>query len=255
MATRVTCGKCAAGIAPADVNIAADTAYCRACGSLSRPSVMLADGDAGIDPRAADDVPPGCRVVEGRGYGTTLRSTSRSLGTAVGLLFVTLFWNGIVSVFVSFAVAGTLRLAGVRLPSWFPAPDAHKGNGFGTTVGAMTFLWLSLTPFILIGSAMAIALAVSLLGHVSVRVGPDGGRAFTGIGPIGWPRRFDPAAVESVTVGKTAWQTNGQNQPTIVIARRPGGPLRFGSMLRDDRRAWLVAAMRRALAERAGRRR
>ena len=90
---------------------------------------------------------------------------------------------------------------------------------------------------------------------MSVRLGPVGGRVFTGVGPLGWPRRFDPAAVESVTVGRTRWDRNGHPQPAIVIARVPGGPLRFGTTLTTDRPPWLTAAVRRAVAAAAGDRR
>ena len=42
MATRMTCHDRGMEIAGDDLNVAADTAYCRACGSLLRPSQTLA---------------------------------------------------------------------------------------------------------------------------------------------------------------------------------------------------------------------
>ncbi len=250
MATRITCGECGAAIAGEDVNVAADTAYCRACGALSRPSRMLADAEAGVD-TALDDVPSGCVVEEGFGYGRTLRVSGRSVTGAGEALFVALFWNGIVSIFVSLAVPGTLRLAGVGVPAWFPVPGARR-DGFITSVGLAVFLWLFLLPFFAMGLMFMGLAVVSLFGHVSVRIGPDGGRVFTGVGPVGWARRFDPAAVESVAVGLARWQQNDRSVPAVVISRRARGPLRFGTMLTAERRAWLVAATRKALADREG---
>ena len=113
-------------------------------------------------------------------------------------------------------------------------------------------MWLFLTPFILVGLTMVATVALSLFGRVSVRVAPGGGRGFTGIGPLGWPRRFDPAQVTGVSVGKAAWQQNGQDVPAVVIDRRGRGPLRFGTTLTVERRAWLVAALRRAVSDHRG---
>ena len=42
------CEKCGAKIAGENVNVAADTAYRRSCGTLCRPSPWLADVDAGL---------------------------------------------------------------------------------------------------------------------------------------------------------------------------------------------------------------
>ena len=250
MPTRVTCGECGAAIGGEDVNVAADTAYCRACGALSRPSRLLADAEAGLD-TALDDVPAGCGVEEGFGYGRTLRASARSLTGAGGTLFFALSWNGITSAFICLAVAGTLRLAGVGVPAWFAVPGAKEGVMIDSVRSAI-FIWLFLTPFIVIGIVTAMAAVVSLFGHVSVRVGPDGGRVFTGVGPVGWARRFDPADVESVEVGASKWQQDDRDVPAVVIARRTRGPLRFGTMLTAERRAWLVAATRKALADREG---
>jgi len=53
------------------------------------------------------------------GRGTVIRATHRSIGQAFGLLLSTLFWNGIVSVFVAFALASTLNISGFRRPVGF----------------------------------------------------------------------------------------------------------------------------------------
>ena len=208
MATRITCGDCGAAIGGEDVNVAADTAYCRACGALSRPSRMLADAEAGVD-TALDDVPSGCVVEEGFGYGRTVRASARRVAGAARAILIALFWNGIMSVAVCVAIAGTLQFAGVAVPAWFPAPD-ETGVGVNTSIGSVVFLWLFLTPFILGGIVTALAALVSLFGHVSVRIGPDGGRVFTGVGPLGWARRFDPAEVESVESARQSGSRTGR---------------------------------------------
>ena len=57
------------------------------------------------------------------------RARGRSEAPVAVALFG-LFWNGIVSVFVLIAIAGSLHAAGVGVPSWFP--PVHQGGGMIT---------------------------------------------------------------------------------------------------------------------------
>lgn len=86
-------------------------------------------------------------------------ATHRSIGSAIGLLLFALFWNGIVSVFVLFAIAGTLKQFNIGLPEWFPAPNM---NGEPMSLGMVLFLWIFLTPFIAIGLGMIDLITVSV---------------------------------------------------------------------------------------------
>ena len=239
----MTCDSCGGEIGGEDVNVKADTAYCRSCGTLSKPSRLLADAEAGVDDALADRPPPGCSTVEGFGGGRTLRCSARSLGGAIGAIALALFWNGITGVFVAFNTAATLHFLGLTVPGGF---EEELNMGPWMAAG----LWLFLTPFILVGLTLISVALLKLFGHVSVRVGPGGGRVFTGVGPVGWPRRFDAGDVESVNVGVASWQENDRDVPAVVIERGGRGPLRFGTALTPERRAWLVAALRRAIAER-----
>jgi len=75
-----------------------------------------------------------------------LRPTATPLGQFVGVTIVTLFWNGIVSVFVA---------------------QAFRSSRSGSPVGCMTAF---LTPFVLIGLALVIATARQLLILFNPRV-------------------------------------------------------------------------------------
>jgi hypothetical protein len=144
-----TCSNCGKTIPPDDVNVARDVAFCRAC-NLAYPLSSLASGlalDAKVD---LHQPPPGCWHRR-TGMGSLAGASHRSLGMALPLLGVALFWNGIVSVFVLLAVSSTLHLLNVPMPEWFPAPRMNdEAMGTGMTI----FLWIFLTPFIVIGLGM-----------------------------------------------------------------------------------------------------
>jgi hypothetical protein len=193
--------------------------------------------DLGADP------PPGCAVLTD-GPDTVLTASTRSLGNALGAFAVGLFWNGIVSVFILTAAASTLRHTVGSVPEWFPAPTDGKNDDF-MPLGMTIFLWIFLLPFIAIGTLMVGAMLMSLFGRVEVYLRASDGVIFTGCGPFGWRRRFDLAAVRAVSVGKTKWKENDETKPLIVIAC--DRDVRFGSMLPDVRRAWLIAVLKKVL--------
>ena len=64
---------------------------------------------------------------------------------------------------------------------------------------------------------------------------------------LAWRRRFDPARVRRVGVGRTSWETNGK--PNEVIAIEADRTIKFGSLLRDDRREWLQAILHELLVK------
>jgi len=240
-----TCSKCRTAIPSEDVNVANDVAYCRACNISYQLSSLTvgAELDAGVDLRN----PPAGAWYRSDGSGTLVGATHRSVGGALGALAFALFWNGIVSVFVTFAIAGTLRNLHLTLPSWFPAPNM---NGSPMGVGMTLFLWLFLTPFIVIGLVMIGAFLSSLGGRTEVRIHNAEGVVFSGIGPLGFRKRFDARAVKEVRIEDKSWRDNDggrQRKTNIVIETREGKLIRLGSMLREDRRKFLASALRKAL--------
>jgi hypothetical protein len=134
-----TCSKCGKAIPSEDVNVANDVAYCRACNVSHQLSALT----QGTELEATVDLnqPPAGAWYTNDGTGSVIGATRRSLGTAIGALAFGLFWNGIVSVFVLVALAGTLRHLGITLPHWFPAPNM---NGSPMSVGMTIFLWIQI---------------------------------------------------------------------------------------------------------------
>lgn len=237
-----TCPKCHAVIATEDINVSADIAFCRAC-NLAHKLSSIAHG-SGIDPTVDVEKPPAGTWKRSTGMGTLIGASHRSIAGAIGTFFFAAFWNGIVSIFVALAVASTLSLLGVRPPNWLPAPMS-KGSPIG--VGFTVFLWLFLTPFILIGLAMIGAFFSCLAGKTEVRIRDWQGEIFTGVGPIGRTRKFKTEAVKDIRIEDKDWRDNDgdrRRNTNIVIEMTEGKPIKFASSLPDDRRQFLAAAMR-----------
>jgi hypothetical protein len=179
--------------------------------------------------------------------GPVVGATHRSLLSAGGLLFFCLFWNGIVSVFVLIAIAGTLEQMGINQPSWFPAPKMD-GNPMG--LGMVLFLWIFLLPFIAIGVGMLGAFLSAIAGRTEVRLRPGEGVMVTGIGLLSYRRRFDPQSVREVRIENTPWQNNNGRSGSksyIVLKTQEGKTIRFGSLLSEERRSFVAASLRSAL--------
>lgn len=236
-----TCPKCRRMISSDDINVAKDVAYCREC-NISYPlSELTSGGGEEVDIDLHN--PPKGAWYRSDGAGTVIGATNRSVGAAFGLLFFALFWNGIVSVFVSFAIASTLHLLHVPLPTWFPVPDS-KGGDMG--VGMTIFLWLFLTPFILVGIAVAIGCLMGLFGRTEVWIDHSRGVIFSGIKSIGWKRQFDASQVRSVQISQTR-NNQGRDTFAIQIELQNGKQMKLGSMLTNERRQFILGALRKTL--------
>ncbi len=239
------CSRCGRVIPGEDINVGNDVAYCRVC-NLSYELSALTQGtelDSNID---LNRPPPGTWY-RSDGPGPVIGATHRSLGAAFGALAIALFWNGIVSVFVLLALAGTLRNLGIQLPHWFPAPVM---NDSPMSVGMTIFLWIFLTPFIVIGLVMIGAFLSALAGRTEVRMNNSEGVVFTGIGAVGHRRRFDASSVKEVRIEDRQWRNSEgarQRKACILIETRDGRQVRLGSMLTPERRKFVGEALRKVL--------
>lgn len=241
----VICPACAKGIPSDDVNVKEGVAFCRACGRLSRLAEIAAQEDLPPTTQVLSETPPaGCRF-EDDGVTLRIRASARSAGTAIGALFFAGFWNSIVSVFVILTATSLwINLVG-PLPSWFPTPfSGNSGSSNGPMpLGVALFMVLFLTPFIAVGLMMTGVALVSMFGHVTVMVRGSEGTVLTGVGPIGWRRRFDAVAVTSVRVV----ETKGKDSSGKNIEIEAGKKIKFGSLLTDRRRAWMGGMLRAVL--------
>ena len=239
------CPKCQREISEADINVSTDIALCRRCDIAHAFSELLQRRDLSNE---LDGKPKPKGVSERTtARGVAYAASHRSIPMALGALAVSLFWNGIVSVFVMLNLASTLNLLDVPMPDWFPAPLMNGDTmGWGMTL----FLWVFLTPFILIGATMIGAFFMALGGRTEIRINPDQGRIFTGVGPIGRTRKFSPHQVRQVTLQGKSWRDSDgdrQQKQEIILEMADGAELKLGSGLKEARRTYLAALLQRTL--------
>jgi hypothetical protein len=239
-----TCSRCGKAIPCEDVNVAQDIAYCRACNVSYQLSSLTRGAEVAVSIDTSH--PPAGAWYRSEGSETVIGATHRSLGTAFGALLAGLFWNGVISVFVMYALTGTLQHLGVSLPAWFPAP---KSAGRPASVGLILFLWVFLIPFMLIGLAIVGTFLSSLGGRTEVRVGDNEAVFFTGLGPVGRRRRFAVSEIRAVKFDVRQWhdRSGDHRRACIVVDMHSGKPFRFGSMLSEERRRFVAASLRKTL--------
>lgn len=236
------CPQCRQALVADDINVAKDLAYCRKC-NLAHELSMLVKANATGGQFDLNDPPPGISWAQDT-RGTVIIASHRSWMRALGLLAASLFWNGIVSVFVALALSGTFHHLGVTAPEWFPAP---KMNDVTIGKGELIFLWLFLTPFIAVGTGLALAFLSTLAGRTEVRVHLNQGSVFVGIGRLGWSRRFAPSEVKRVTLVEHAGEDSSRSQFTAQIEQENGKRIKFGSLLKEERLLFLISALQQAL--------
>jgi hypothetical protein len=117
-------------------------------------------------------------------------------------------------------------------------------------VGMTVFLWLFLTPFILIGLVLAGVFLAFVAGRTEVGITAGEGIVFSGVGWLGMRRRFAVRDVKDVRIEDRQWRDSDgdrRRQTHIVIEMSSGRQIKLGSMLCDERRKYLAAALRKAL--------
>lgn len=240
MATN-NCPECGEILPLESINVQEGVALCRECGQLSRLSRVAEHRRPIADVLAVK--PSGCAIEDGIDR-IKLKATLRSVPGAIGALAISLFWNGIVSVFLLIAVSGLYANLIGPVPNWFPAPQM---DGKPMTLGMTLFLCAFLTPFLLIGSCMIGAFFIYLFGSVKVVITNDTGVVVTGVGPIAWPSRFDPRSVTHVSIGPTTPQNQEAASDCIII--EADRTVKFGSKLEQNRQEWLEAVLRVILVQ------
>ena len=242
---KVSCPECQSEIPSIDINVSTDLALCRHCDTTHAFSELLQRRDLSREIKNAKP-PRGVReraTLHGISYGVS----HRSLLGALGFLAFSLFWNGIVSIFVLINLSSTLNLLGFTPPEWFPTPIMNEQSmGWGLTL----FLWLFLTPFLLVGAGVVGTFFMSLAGRTAVRINANEGRIFTGVGPIGWSRKFVPHNVRRVTLTDANWKDSDGDRHTnqeIILEMNNGDHLKFGTGMKAERRTYLAAKLQRTL--------
>ena len=237
------CPGCGGPVPTTAMNISEGVALCSNCGELSR----LSDIVETKTPR--DEIlahrPPGCQLID-RGLGTVVYCSSRSWTSFFGAAAAGLFWNGIVSVFVMFAIAGLYSNFIGPVPDWMPAPEMNEKP---MTLGMTIFLCVFLMPFVVIGTFLVLAAIYSLVGKVEVQVSDNEAKVKTGIGFVTWNRKFDPTEVRRVLIRTGPSKMNSEYEETRVVIEGKQKKIECGAQLSTERREWLKAVLHVLLIE------
>jgi hypothetical protein len=221
------CPTCHESIPSDDINVAADVAHCRACGSTTALSAIVA-GKAAAG--AAEEREPGVPLVQ-----------------PTGTWFVD---DG-----VEIRLGATLRspIAFFLVPFMCVWSGGSLGGIYGSQIMRGQFdLGQSLfgIPFILGTILFGTITLLSVIGKIEIRMRGDEGQVFTGIGPIGWTRRFRLSEFSKVTEVQHAGSRSSNAFLTLEGLRR----MSFGWGLKSERRYYVMETLRQILNQRTTRR-
>jgi hypothetical protein len=200
----------------ADVNVATDIALCRRCErNFSYAEATSASPEAGVD---LSRPPKGAwfqRTARGFVVGASTRSPS-----ALFLVPFMLVWSG-----------GSL--GGIYGSQWFSGKFNLPVSLFGI-------------PFVL-GSLILGSLALmTVCGQVVVTVESGSGTIFTGVGRLGWRRKFRWNEIATIRTSKTHSNEGGTSEQITMEGK---SRVDFASMLNVERRYFMLAALLRMRRE------
>lgn len=213
------CPHCQRPIPLDDINVAKDIALCRGCGQATSFAELVEEENV---PAAKVSQPPKGTWFREEGRNFEVGATTRS-SSALFFIPFALFWSGGLTVL-------------------FYGSQIVKGHF--DWAGALFSL-----PFLLGACVLILTCLMMTLGRVTVRVRDQEGEVFTGVGPIGWRRRFRLGEVRGVRFGTANWQQNGQLVRQLWI-ETSGKTLKFASSVARERQDFLLGVLRRQIGRR-----
>jgi len=214
----IRCPKCAETPPAAQVNMTTDFAFCPGCNAAFSISEALADRPGAVD------VEPMAGTWLREEVGATVLGASTRSPVAFFMIPFMCVWSG-------------FSLGGI----------------YGRQIASGTFeIGSSLfgIPFVLGTVLFGSIAAMTVCGRVQVHLAGENSRVTVGIGRLGWSRRFDWAAVTAVREANVHYRYPGSSGGGGILLDGPR-PIIFGSGLNDERRLWLIAALRHLRASRA----
>ena len=218
-----TCPRCGNRLLATDINVTADTALCRQCGSalINFPTWFMAAPSPICHSRRKE---PGFELTPA---GFRASATTRSAMAWFIVPFM-LVWSG-----------GSL---GGIYGSQFRSGAFHLGSSLFGIPFLLGTLWFG-------GYAMML-----VCGRVAISRDGETGTVFEGIGPIGWTRQFSWSDIASVMEGVTSERWSGKRGPQPLVAMRfetsLGRTLKFGTLLSEERRWFLISVIRSQISRR-----
>ncbi len=242
------CPACDNEIKPPDINIAEGVALCSGCGELSLLSDLNFSGST-TDETLSNT--PNDIIINSYNNKIEVSISLFSITKFLGSLAGSIFWNGIVSVFLSLAVAAVYYNIFGPVPDWFPTPGLVEGkpimNGEVMGVGMTIFFCVFLTPFVVVGTGMIINTLLMLFGTTLIVIDRNNSYVSTGISFIRLKKQFDPMNVESVKYILSKFYQ--ENQRNYVIEISSTRSIKFGLLLSEDQQNWISSFLRAVLIQ------
>lgn len=240
--TNSHCPACNAPIGVDDINMAEGVGLCRACNTLHRLSDLI-EGDEALCDQVARSEPPRGAWLRDDGVVTRIGAVTRSRLIGGFMWCFTLFWNGVVSVFLYIAITAVLVHAGLLPESRLVPMSQNSGPSKPLDVGGTIFLCVFLIPFVLIGIGTFLLALVATFGSTEVRLRGNDASVRTGLGPIMLKKTFEVAEVKSVRLGNSDISQNNQPLQGIIV-KAADRKIVFGALLSSERRRWMASVLR-----------
>jgi len=220
------CPHCGHPIGAYDINPSVDTVRCRQCGAWHKFK-EIAPGQTGrdFDPYKTPD---------GVTYTQSLEGDKIAASTRSPIAFV----------LVPFAFIWTIgSVTGIY--------------GYGFSGNEIDWVSILLSVPFVIGAAIAGSFgALTTFGQTAVTRYANQGTVFTGVGPFGWTRRFDWNRLQTIREFAVPVKNRRRRRPAVLIELDFGSspedpkPIRFGALLSDERRWFVLCVLRSYLAAR-----
>jgi hypothetical protein len=91
------------------------------------------------------------------------------------------------------------------------------------------------------------AMAYMLFGKITILLNGPESWVFTGVGPVGWRKRFDATNVETVRLVNSGTTVNNQEMPSIELQFRERGAVRFGTLMTPESKQYVASYLARQL--------
>jgi hypothetical protein len=216
---KVSCPSCSGLLSASDINVASDVAVCPHCAEVFAVSSIVSAGRQVTNFNVLQ--PPSGVSFYDSGFEWTITASTRS------------------------------PIAFFLVPFMFVWSGFSLGGIYGGQIAAGKFsLLLSLfgIPFLL-GTLLFGSIAImAVCGKIVISSMRNQGRIFTGVGPIGWTRTFDWGSINAIEENETFNNSSRRTGYTIALVGQTR--LKFGSMLSDEKRFYIVQTLRKLLAKR-----
>lgn len=209
---KITCPKCSVQIVTENINVSKDIALCQKCGEAIKISKSFDDLPDIFD---INTPPPGAKYEETY-EGRILTASTRS-PMAFFLVPFIIVWSG-----------GSL---GGIYGSQFASGEFNP------------FMSLFGLPFLIGTVVLSAVTLISIAGQIRIRLLNDECVLFTGIGTLGWYRKFRLDEINTIREENSNSGRYGRgNTKSIVLEGKTR--IKFGSMLNEKRRYYILNALK-----------